>query len=225
MKWSFLFALLLMLGLTRPTFAQQPYTPAEVASTGDAYISYQVIFDGLLVLDVSLNEDGGIHRIDALRDPGSMLDAAKTSVRSWKFRAASRNGNPESSRITVSYVYRPPNNGVAAAVPPKDFSPVIAPDSSESGETNGYVPAGIISFAYPDYPVNSAASGSVVVQLTVDESGEVKNVDFLHRMANFDNLVSDALKKWRFQAATFKSKPTTSKTVIAFIFQAPLSSN
>jgi TonB family protein len=225
MKLSFTFGLLLMLGLPRPTLAQQPYTPAEVASTGDAYIPYHVIFDGLLVLDVSLDEDGHTHRIDALRDPGSMLDAAKTSVRGWKFHAASRNGKPESSRIAVSYVYRPPNNGVAAAVPPKDFSPVIPTDASESGEPNGYVPAGIVSFAYPDYPINSAASGSVVVQLTVDESGEVKNVDFLHGMANFNNLVSDALKKWRFQAATFKGTPTTSKTVIAFIFQAPWSSN
>jgi hypothetical protein len=39
--------------------------------------------------------------------------------------------------------------------------------------------------------------------------------------SGFNNLVSDALKKWRFQAATFNGKPVTSKTVIAFIFQTP----
>jgi hypothetical protein len=36
-------------------------------------------------------------------------------------------------------------------------------------------------------------------------------------------LVSDALKKWRFQAATFNGKPITSKTTIAFVFQTPSS--
>jgi outer membrane biosynthesis protein TonB len=150
-----------------------------------------------------------------------MLGAAKNSVRSWKFHAASRDGKPESSRVTVSFVYRPPNYGNAAAVPPKDFSPVIPPNVSDSRERDAYVPVGILSFDYPDYPANSVAWGSVVAQLTVDESGEVKNVDLLHGMVGFNNLVSDALKKWRFQAATFKGKPITSKTIVAFIFQPP----
>jgi hypothetical protein len=57
----------------------------------------------------------------------------------------------------------------------------------------------------------------------VDGSGDVKAVEFLHGMAGFNNLVSDALKKWRFQAATLDGKPVTSKTVIAFIFQPPSS--
>jgi hypothetical protein len=225
MKWISVFGLFLMLGLPRPTSAQQSYKPAEVASAGDAYTDYQVVFDGLFVLDVSINDDGGVHRIDALRDPGSMLDAAKTSLRSWKFHAASRDGKPESSRVTVSFVYRPPDYGPAAAVPPKDFSPVIPPEAPDDREHDGYVPVSILSFAYPDYPVNSLASGSVVAQVTVDESGVMKNVDFLHEMANFNGLVSGALKKWRFQPATFKGKPITSKTVVAFVFQTPSSSN
>jgi len=64
----------------------------------------------------------------------------------------------------------------------------------------------------------------VVVQLTVDSSGEVKGVDVLHGMEIFNNFVSEALKKWRFQAATFNGKPIKSKTVIGFAFQPPPSS-
>jgi TonB family protein len=109
-----------------------------------------------------------------------------------------------------------PNYGNAAAVPPKSFSAVLPPDQAESSERGNYVPVGILSFAYPAYPVNSIAWGSVVVQLTVDDSGDVKAVEFLHGMPGFNNLASDALKKWRFQAATFNGKPVTSKTVIAF---------
>ena len=55
----------------------------------------------------------------------------------------------------------------------------------------------------------------------MDSSGEVKGVDSLHGMDVFNALVSDALKKWRFQAATLNGKPITSKTVIAFAFQPP----
>jgi outer membrane biosynthesis protein TonB len=94
---------------------------------------------------------------------------------------------------------------------------VLPPDQSDSTRGN-YVPVGVLKFAYPDYPVNSVVSGPVVVQVTVDGSGDVKGVEFLHRMENFNNFVSVALKHWRFQAATFNGKPITSKTVICTEF-------
>jgi len=223
MKRSLLLCLFLLIDLSRPISAQQTYEPPKAAAAGDAYVPYQIVVDGLFVLDVSLDDGGGVSRIHALRDPGSMLGAAKTSIRGWKFQPASRGGKPEPSRITVSFVYRPPNHGGARAAPPRDFSPVLPPDEPGSRVHGDYVPVGILSFAYPDYPVNSVAWGSVVVQLTVDKSGEITGVDFLHGLAGFNNFVSDALKKWRFQAATLNNKTIASKTVIAFIFQTPSS--
>jgi TonB family protein len=203
----------LLLILAWPNTAQETYKSPQVASAGDTYVPYQVVLDGLFVLDVSIDGEGTIQGIDALRDPGSMLGAAKTSVRQWKFRPASKESKPAPSRMTVSFLYRPPSYGNAAAVPPKQFSPVVPT------EHDNYVPVGILSFAYPAYPVSSVAWGSVVVQLTVDSSGEVKGVDFLHGMDVFNKFASDALKQWRFQAATLDGKAITSKTVIAFVFQ------
>jgi TonB family protein len=221
MKWGPGIGFLLLVGLSGPASPQQTYKPPAVASAGDVYVPYQVVVDGLFVLDVSLGDDGAIQKVDSLRDPGAMLGSAKTSVRSWKFQPASKGSSSAPSRMTVSFLYRPPTGGLSSAVPPKDFSPVLPPDQPESSEHDNYVPVGVLSFAYPEYPVNSVASGSVVVQLTVDSSGEVKGVDFLHRMEGFNSFVSEALKKWRFQAATFNGKPITSKTVIAFAFQPP----
>jgi TonB family protein len=205
----------LLLALAWPNIAQEIYNSPEVASAGDTYVPYQVVLDGLFVLDVFVDGEGAVQGIDAVPDPGAMLGAAKTSVRQWKFRPASREGRSAPSRMTVSFLYRPPNYGNATAVPPKQFSPVVPT------EHDNYVPIGVLSFAYPAYPVNSVAWGSVVVQVTVDNSGEVKGVDFLHGMDVFNNFVSDALKKWRFQAATLAGKSITSKTVIAFVFQPP----
>jgi hypothetical protein len=223
MKRVLLIGFFLLMDLSWPTSAQQEYKPPEVASAGDVHVPYQVVVDGLFVLDVSLDDDGTILKVDASRDPGAMLGAAKTSVHGWTFKPASKDGKPAPSRMTVSFVYRPANNGIAAAVPPKDFSPVLPPARSGSSTRGNYVPVGVLSFAYPEYPVNSVAWGSVVVQLTVNDSGAVKDVDFLHRMDGFSSLVSDTLKKWRFQAATFNGKPITSKTVVAFAFQTPSS--
>jgi len=224
MKSSLAIGFLLLIGLSQPAAAQRTYKPPEVASAGDVYVPYQVVLDGLFVLDVSLDYEGTIQGINGLRDPGSMLGAAERSVRQWKFQAASKEGKAAPSRITVSFVYCPSNYGIGGPVPPKHFSPVLPPNQSEPSEHDNYVPIGVLSFAYPEYPVNSVASGSVVVQLTVDSSGHVKGVDFLHGMQIFNNFVSDALKNWSFQAATLNGKPVTSKTLIAFAFQPPPSS-
>jgi TonB family protein len=214
---------LLLMGLARPTVAQQTYKAAELTSAGDAYAPYQVVIDGLYVLDVSLDEEGRVQGIKALRDPGAMPGAAETSVRSWKFQPASKEGKPVASRMTVSFVYCPPNCGGAGAIPPQSFSPALAPDGSDSSGRGDFVSAGVLSCAYPEYRVNSVAQGSVVVQITVDRAGSVKGIEFLHEMEGFNKLAMDALKKWRFQAATLHGKPITSKTVIAFIFQTPAS--
>ena len=205
-------------------FTQETYTPPEVTQAGDAYTPYNVIFDGLFVLDIGLSEEGDIRQIAALRDPGLMLGAAKTSAHTWKFQPASEGGKPRSSRLTVAFVYRPDNYGPARAVPPKDFAPVIPHSQSDDG-TDEYIPVGIVSFAYPDYPVNSVAWGSVLLQATVDSAGEIEDVNLLHEMANFNSFAQKALKSWRFRAATLRGRPITSKIVIAFIFQPPHSSN
>src|ERR1700747_2977099 len=196
MKRGLVIGFFLLIGLSRPTSAQQTYKPPEVASAGDVYVPYQVVLDGLFVLDVSLDADGTIQKIDALRDPGAMLGAAKTSVRQWKFQPASKESRATPSRITVSFVYCPSNYSIGSPVPPKRFSPVVPPNQSEPSEHSNYVPVGVLSFAYPEYPVNSVASGSVVVQFTVNSSGHVEGVDFLHGMQSFNKFVSDALGKW-----------------------------
>lgn len=223
MKRGLVIGVVLLVCVARPISAQQIYEPSEVTSAGDAYVPYQVLFDGLFILDVFLNDSGEVQRIKALRDPGSMLGAAKKSVQKWKFQPASKEGKSAPSRMTVSFVYRPPNWGIAAPVPPKGFSPVLPPDQSDSSLHGNYVPVGVLSFSYPEYPVNSVSWGSVVVQLTVDGSGRITGVDFLHGMEGFNNLVSKALKAWRFQAATFNGKSIPSKTIIAFVFQPPSS--
>jgi TonB family protein len=202
---------------------QQNYSPPEVTSAGDAYTSYNVVFDGLFVLDVGIDDDGSIRRIEPFRNPGSMFDTAKTVVRNWKFQPAFEGRKAKASRLTVAFVYRPPNYVTFGAVPPKDFAPVI-PSAQADGD-DYYAPVGIAQFAYPDYPVNCVTWGSVILQATVDSEGNVKKVTLLHGMPNFNRFARAALKNWRFSAATLHGKTVTSNIVVAFIFQPPASSN
>ena len=130
------------------TFAQQTYKPPEVTSAGDAYTSYNIVFDGLFALDIGLSDEGDIRRIEALRDPGPMLDVAKTSVHTWKFQPASEGRKPRASRLTVALVYRPANYPTFGAVPPKDFAPVIPSAHADDGSED-YIPVGILPLHGP----------------------------------------------------------------------------
>jgi TonB family protein len=200
--------------------AQQTYGPPEVTSAGDPYAPYNIVFDGFFVLDVGIGDDGSIGSVDALRNPGAMLGAVESAVQTWKFRPATKGGKTRGSRMTVAFVYRPPNYPTSGAVPVKDFTPVIPSARPDEGSEDD-VPVGILSFAYADYPVNSVASGSVMLQATVDSEGNVKNVDVLDGMAGFNRFAQGALKNWRFRAATLHGRPITSKIAVAFLFRPP----
>src|SRR5580704_6430786 len=145
--------LLLGLFLWPCVSAQQAYSPPEVASAGDAYAPYNVILDGLFVVDVSVGDDGSIQGIEALRNPGAMFGDVKSAVQNWKFRPALEGRKARASRMTVAFVYRPTNYLGFGAAPVKDFTPVIpSAPSDDSGEDGS--PVGISSFAYADYPIN-----------------------------------------------------------------------
>jgi protein TonB len=198
-------------------------TPPQVVSVSDAYLPYQVVFDGLVVLDVSLDEQGKIVGTKALRDPGAMVPAAVSSLRTWKFVPSLLGQTAVPSEMTVAFLYRPPNNGPAAPLPPKDFKPVL-PQSQEHPRID-YVPAGIVSFVYPDYPLNSVAWGSVVVQITVNTLGQIEDTKVLHGMEPFTPYAVGALQKWKFQPATLNGKPLSSQIAVAYVFQTPYAAN
>lgn len=96
---------------------------------------------------------------------------------------------------------------------------------SRKDATIDYVPAGIVSFEYPDYPLNSVAWGSVIVQITVNSSGQVEDTKVLRGMEPFAKYATAALRKWQFQAATLSGKAVSSQLALAYVFQTPYAAN
>lgn len=205
-------------------FAQVSFKPAQVASVADAYLPYEVVYDGFVVLEVFLDKDGTLVETKTLRDPGAMTPAALASVNAWKFHPASGGDRTLPSAATVVFVYRPRDNGPAPVLAPKNFKPVLPDAQVHTDGGRDYIPPGVVSVAYPDYPVNSVAWGSVVVQVTVNAEGKAENPGVLYGTAPFKDLALKALEKWRFQPATLEGKPVLSQIPIAFVFQTPNSS-
>jgi TonB family protein len=70
-----------------------------------------------VVLAVTVDADGNVSRVDVLESGGDAVDeAAKTAVRQWKFRPATRGGQPIKSRIKVPFHFAP-------LAPPQEITP------------------------------------------------------------------------------------------------------
>jgi outer membrane biosynthesis protein TonB len=69
--------------------------------------------------------------------------------------------------------------------------------------------------------MNSVATGTVVLDLTVGKSGEVKKLIPIRPVPSLTSAAISAVQKWTINAATFHGKAIASKIVIAFVFRLP----
>lgn len=206
--------------------AQGTFKPPEITSVTDAYRPYLIITDGFVVLDAALDANGNITGVTSLRNPGAITPVAIEAVKQWEFRPATAPSGPRASDMIVVFVYRPTAVLPAATAPPADFKPVLPAPQPDSANPD-YAPPGIISVVYPQYPFMSASQGSVIVQMTIGVAGNARDIKVLHDMGPgpFTPFSLDALKKWRFQAATLNGKSVPATLAVAFIFQRPPTTN
>jgi TonB family protein len=209
-------AVVMLLCCAIPILAQAPFKPAEVTSAIDVTYPIQSIADGVVAIDVSLDQKGAITGSSVVRDIPSLTSAATSSIQSWKFSPASILGKPVPSVMRVAVVFRPRSYWAAGP----DFTPISSNENPNHGDQS-YIPPGIISAAYPQYPINAVNPGTVVVQVTVGKTGAIQRTKLVRDSPPFTQVALDAMSKWHFQAAILEGRPIASNLTIAFVF-API---
>jgi Gram-negative bacterial TonB protein C-terminal len=194
-------------------FAQALFKPPEVTLASDIPYPIQSIADGVVVLDASLNDKGVLTGITAVRDVPSLTSPAISAIRTWKFSPATKLGRPEPSTMRVAVAFRP--RPYFAADP--SFTPVYSAGGPNRADQS-YVTPGIVSVVYPQYPINAAAPGTVVIQVTVGKSSAINHLKVVRDLPPFTQFALSGANKWRFQAATLDGKPVASNLAVAFVF-------
>lgn len=188
---------------------QTSFRSADVMSASGVTYPLQTTADGIVVFNVSLNARGQITGIDTLTDIPPLTNAAEQSLRTWKFAPASADGATEASRMLVAFVFR---HAVKMSNPPP-ANPAVA-----SRGQSGFMPVGILSASYAEYPTSTVSAGTVVIDLTVNEDGRVSNVKVVRGMpGGFVPLAVKAARQWKFEPATLNGAPVTSKIAVAFV--------
>jgi len=84
-------------------FGASTVQTCEVTSAADIKYPIQSIADGVVVIDVSLDQKGAITGSNVVRDLPSLTSAAASSIQSWKFSPASILGKPVPSIIGLQW--------------------------------------------------------------------------------------------------------------------------
>jgi len=101
--------------------------------------------------------------------------------------------------------------GLAATLPPPPapFAGVALP--SKPLRVGGVTAPAKLVDVKPRYPAlarQAHIEGVVILDLTIDESGRVENVEILRSVKVFDAAAVDAVRRWRFEPALLNGRPT-----------------
>ena len=192
------------------------FTAADIASATDIPFPPNSIAVGVVTLSLSLDASGKIQNVEVQRDVPSLTSAVQDTVKTWTFTRASYKGSPIPSTLSVNVVFQPnqlttaPNGGMALA--PPQAPPTV----------DRYVPPQITAASFAAYPANSVGQGTVILDVTIDKSGNVASVRPVKRVASLTAPAIAAVKTWQFSAASDHNVPATGRLIVAFVFRQTL---
>lgn len=195
-----------------------------VRKVTDSFHPYTYLIDGIFIMGVELNQKGKIVDVEKWRDPGQMMPVSVASVKTWKFWPAVVDGNPADSTLPVVFVYRPSTLLFDQSPGPGNLLETTKPPDEEIVKKTDYEPPKIMAVSYPKYPANAVQNTSIIIQVSLADSGEVQSVEAVRDVTPFAPFARDALSSWRFEPAKFHGTPVASKVVVVFVFQPPPSS-
>jgi TonB family protein len=195
------------------------YVPPDVLSASNIPYPVNTMATGAVSLLLNLDGNAQIQNIQVLRDIPLLTNAVQDAVQVWTFRPAVLKGNPVPSEIPLTVIFNVFNPAGGAAYQSLVLAPAqpIYPDASQ------FAPPQITLATFANYPAASVVQGTVVLDLTVGRGGQPKQVRVINDVPPLTQQAINAIKTWRFNAATSKGQPIPAQVVIAFVFQRNMS--
>jgi TonB family protein len=161
--------------LVRLAIAPSPREPAATPETG------------VVIVTGRIDADGGMDNLQRSQGPAIFVQPTLDSIRRWQFERAAI-GNI-CIPTTAVFMYRAetdlPNSPHRFEVPVNDF-----------GDNPGApMPTNLV---VPEYPIDSVAEGTVVLQLTIDSNGRTANAQVVTDVFSLTEAAMDAVSQWKF---------------------------
>jgi TonB family protein len=195
------------------------YVPPDVLSASNIPYPVNTQAAGAVSLLLSLDNNAQIQNTQALRDIPPLTNSVQDAVQLWTFRPAILKGNPASSEISLTVIFNVFNPAGGAAYQ----SLVLAPAQSTYPDASQFTPPQITLASFAKYPAASTAQGTVVLDVTIGRGGQPKQIRIINDVPTLTQQAVNAIKTWKFNAATIKGQPIPAQIIIAFVFQRNMS--
>lgn len=202
--------------------AQQPdYTPAKLASGGRPALQIAAVGGGQAFVELTVGPSGSVTQVTPLRSTPPFTAVVADAASAWTFTPAvtvtrDAEGKPEPPKNVPSKI-------LAAAIfrPPTLVTPTLGEPPKDVGKPSAEVayPTGVRE---PPYPPQAHASGVVMIEARVDESGKVAEAAVIGSAPPFDAPALEAAKSWRFRPARVGGRPTATYVYLIFGFREPV---
>jgi outer membrane biosynthesis protein TonB len=214
--WFLLAILALVPGTTEAAKKAAHFVPPSVLTTGAIQYPPSSTDAGMVTLSINLDETGHVANVVVLRDIPSVSGLAIASLQSWTYSAATLDGKPVASNLTVNILYDP---GFLGA----DSIPLPPPAQSQPITKKGpaYTAPQLNTANFAPYPPNAKTQGAVIFNVTLDTNGNAVNIATLREVPSLTASGLSTLKQWSFGPATYDGNPIQSSMLVAFVFRSP----
>lgn len=96
-----------------------------------------------------------------------------------------------------------------------------AVQNNKKPESLRFDPPGVVSAVPAIYPLTSVATGTVVLEVDLDDTGTITGVRVVQGIPSLTESAERSIRQWKFQPARLNGEPVQSKMAVAFSFVPP----
>jgi len=168
---------------------------------------------GEVWLAVNVNTRGEVDNVQIQRGHPLLVRAAVDSVRQWKYAPYLKDGVavPVSSTVYVNFALSGPTR---PGDPPQGPTTIRLDTNAMSGK--------LVSRIQPLYPLEAkqkGIEGEVLFEITIDEQGDVIDVQVLGGNAILVGAAYEAVKQWRYTSVLLNGSPVRAKANVSINFE------
>ncbi|MGH9354301.1 MAG: energy transducer TonB [Terriglobia bacterium] len=187
------------------------FEPVKVVSTTPTTYPIASVASGTVILEAAVGKSGKIENIRVVHGILSLTEPAERSLQEWKLEPARIDGKPVEAALVTAFTFT--RYGLNSSI-----WKAGEPGSQEKGQSLPIEPVKVISTTPAWYPVAGTVTGTVILKVSVDESGAIKNIEVMHGIASFTRVATSTVRQWKFAPAEYSGKPITSSMIASFVF-------
>jgi hypothetical protein len=168
------------------------------------------------MIEATIDRSGALTHPIVLRSTPPFSNLILDAVSRWSFIPARETIDGKETvadrSVLIAAVYRPPTlmNGPTLGEPPRDV-----------GNASSDAPYAV-SMVGPSYPLQAQMGAVLLYEISLDESGRMRNMRAVASNPGFDAAAKDALVQWKFRGAVVRGRPVPSMAYVIFGFSQPV---